>query len=212
VTKKPFPLFWAVVTLAITSIGLVWGGRNTYVSLRNPSPVQMTCGEFIDKRPDVQWVQLRECDADLQHIDVETTESRPGHAARPTTIYIPLRSRGAFHGSATLLLASDKSSLIALGEIGASNRSHAELEGIIEGTVELAIDRSARDRELLQRLDLNLRDDFLIVDHNTRPRARWLAIGVLGIGVIGLTIMARWLIRRRQHRSPVLARAVVTHE
>jgi hypothetical protein len=212
VTKKPFPLFWAVVTLTFTLIGLVWGGRNTYLSLRNRNPVRMTCADFVDYRPNLEWVQLSECEADLQHIDVETTEARPGYPRRPTTVYIPLRSRGAVEGRVFLLLASDDSSLLSLGDMSAARRQAPVLKGTIEGTIELSIDRSNRDRELLHNLDLNLGAEFVILDHGSKPLPLWLAVAALATGVFGLTTMGRWLYRRRKHRTPALARAVVTHE
>lgn len=185
------------LTLVITIAGLVWGGRNTYISGRNRAPVELTCAEFLAHRPDAEWLILRDCEADWDNIGIEgQSDTRSGKVSSATAVYIPLRPIGApSRQPATLVLVSETTRFLQLGsgfpsqqvvdEIG------AELSRPLEGIVELAVDRSERRKERLRRLELLIVDDFVTFDHGARPRPLWLALGALGCGLGGLGLIIR---------------------
>lgn len=209
-------LFLVPLTLVITIAGLIWGGRNTYVSARNRAPVELTCAEFLAQRPDAQWLILRDCEADWDHIGIEgrSDSTQSGKVSSPTAIYIPLRPLGASRAkAATLVLHSESALFLELGrgvpsqqvvdEIG------AELSGRLEGVVELAVDRSERRKERLRRLDLLIAEDFVTFDHGARPRPLWLALGALACGLGGLGLIVRRVRRWLRGGRVTLPRATV---
>lgn len=204
------------LTLVITIVGLVWGGRNTYISVHNRTPLALTCAEYLAKRPVSRWLVLRECDADWDHIAIEgrVSTTSPGTVTSATAVYIPLRPAGTSRTEpATLVLHADSGLFLELG--GAFPREQVvdaigvELQRPLEGVVELAIDRSERRKERLRRLDLRVVDEFVTFDHGARPRPLWLALGALAVGLGGLGRIV-WRVRRwRRSGPPTLPRATV---
>ncbi|MBA3392540.1 MAG: hypothetical protein H0T89_07850 [Deltaproteobacteria bacterium] len=206
-------------TVGITLFGLIWGGRNSYVSIRNRAPVELTCAAYLQRRPDAEWLRLTECRADLGRIGTEFTTRRrttaTGSIKDPTAVYIRLRGEGDRGEPATILLRGDDPAMLELASAPANSRIAneivAELAGPIEGIVELAIDRSARQKSAIRDLQLNLAEDFVILDRGKRPRPLALSLGVLVLGLGGLTVIVQ-RIRRRWKRRPVpLAKATIVN-
>ena len=210
---QQYPLSTTVAVAVITLAGLWWGGRNSYISLRNRAPVELTCAEFFEHRPDADWLRLTDCDVDLDHLDVEVV-TRRNAAPTATTIYIPLRPSAEPLRKAALLLASSQDNLLRLGEIPKEYRRNAAhaLTGPIEGILELPSDRRADDREMLQHLHLDLSPDFAVLDYDARPRPLWIALGVLAVGLGGLSLLVFWFRQHRRNRPQGLARAVIKAE
>lgn len=192
------------LTLAITIAGLVWGGRNTYIAIRNRAPLELTCAEYLAERPDAEWLILRDCEADWDHIAIEGRSSTTSSAklASATAVYIPLRPAGVSRAQpATLVLHADSGLFLELGGGFPSQQVvdaiGGELARPLEGVVELALDRSERRKEKLRQLDLRVVDEFVTFDHGARPRPLWIALGALafGLGGLGLIIrrVRRWL-------------------
>lgn len=204
------------LTLVLTIAGLVWGGRNTYVSVRNRAPVELTCADFLAQRPDVEWLILRDCEADWDHIGIEgqTDTPRSDKVSSPTAIYIPLRPIGASRvKAATLVLHSESARFLELGRRFPSQQVvdeiGVELSGPLEGVVELAVDRSERRKERLRRLELLIADDFVTFDYGARPRPLWLALGALACGLGGLGLIVRRVRRWLRNGRAKLPRATV---
>ena len=202
--------------VVVTVAGMVWGGRNTYVSLLNRAPVELTCAEYLAARPAARWLVLRDCEADLDHIGVEGRTSTADSTAlmTATAVYIPLRPAGASRAvPATLVLHADEGLLLQLGDRYPSpedvDKAAAALALPLEGIVELALDRSERRKAKLRQLELRVADEFVTFDHGARPRPLWLALGALAVGLGGL---ARLIVRVRRwlrRGPPALPQATV---
>ena len=195
-----FPL-----AIAVAAGGLLWGGKNSYVSLRNRAPVELTCEQYAAHPPDTQWLRLRGCTLDLDHMGVETT------GTRATAVYIPLRSG---LGSAKLILAADHGSLLALGDRrrdapGLELWYAAAQQNGIEGLVELSVDRSARKKKEMQEIGLDA-EGSAILDEGARPRPLALALGafVLGLGAVGY--LGHRVRRSRRGRVEIPRATIVT--
>ena len=212
------------LTIVVTAVGLLWGGHATYVAIRNPEAVELTCAEYLHHPPDAEWLRLRHCAADFNNMGVEAQESKRNEADHdPTAVYIPLRPEGVASGSARLVVRSEDAGLRRLvsrsygaeregrdpsPEDARADEAATSLEDSVEGVVELAVDRSAQKKAELRRLGIRLANDFAIIAHGERPRPLWLAAGVFAIGLGGLGLIVRRIRRRRRHQTS-LARATV---
>lgn len=174
----------------------------------------MTCADFLAHPPDFDWVRLEGCAAASDHLGIETfqPENAPaGSYSNVTAIYVPLSVAGQPYNDErnALVLRVDHGPILRLGSRSATdaeiNAADEVLAAPIEGLVERSLDRSARDREKIRTLGMYLSDDFLIVDHDARPRPLWLGLGSLGVGLGAFA----WLSRKwRRRRRPVdLAKA-----
>lgn len=201
--------------VVVAAVGIAWGARATYRTVTNGSPVTMSCAEFLADSAKADWVRLEGCEAASGRIGIET--SRRANAPSGTTgdlkaVYLPLSVAGKpRYERVTLVLRADHGPLLRLGARMPSDReaeaARDELARPIEGLVERSLDRSARDRDKLRELGLNLADDFIIIDYEARPRPLWLGLGILGAGLGALALLVRrW---RRRVRPATLARAKV---
>lgn len=210
---KPRDFIVVPLTLAVAGGGLFWGGRNTYRTLRNWSPAELTCADYLAHPPAKDWVRLTGCEPDSDRLGIETLH-RDGAGGAPTTteqtgIYIPLRATGIDSGRVKLVLFADHGRLLALADKLASDAqvqaALAAFDHPIEGMRQDALDMSHRDREELQTLHMHLADDFAVIALDARPRPLWLSAGVLGLGLAASGLIVR---RRRRRKKPVdLARA-----
>jgi hypothetical protein len=205
------------LTLAVTVVGLLWGGRNTYVSLRNRAPHELTCAEMIARPPDSEWVRLRDCVPDFDHMGVETQTRKDGTMGRVTSVFIPLHAVGVpAMGDNKLVVAITEGAMLDLGERFAREATFEyateQLTQPFEGMVELGVDRSERVRTELRGLGMELGKDFFIVDRDARPRPLWLSLGVLAVGSAGLWLIGRRLRRWLRNGPEPLAKATIVRE
>lgn len=212
------PRDWLLVPflVAVAAVGIAWGGRATYRTIRNWEPAHMTCAEFLAHPSEADWVRLEGCAVGSGRIGIETSRraNQPEGAYETiTAVYLPLRVVGEPRprDGATLVLRSDHGPILRLGSRLPTEReeddARAELARPIEGLVERSLDRSARDRDKLRDLGLNLAEDFIIIDYQARPRPLALGLAILGLGLGALALLVRkW---RRRPRRPTLARATL---
>jgi hypothetical protein len=205
---KPRDFVVVPLTLAVAGGGLFWGGRNTYRTLRNWSPEEISCADYIAHPPAKDWVRLTGCQPDSDRLGIETLH-REGTGGAPATseqtgIYIPLAATGIDNGRVKIVLFVDHGRLLALADKLATDAQVQEAFGAfahpIEGMRQDALDMSRRDREDLQGLHMHLADDFAVIALDARPRPLWLGAGALalGLGASGLIIR-----RRRRREKPV---------
>lgn len=207
------------LTLAVTVFGLLWGGRNAYVSIRNHSPLELTCADMIENPPDAEWVRLRDCEPDFEHMGVETKGRKGSDFVDVTSVFIPLHAAGAsWTRQNKLVVVISDGPLLELGRkrIPDEEATYAyateQLTQPIEGMIELSVDRSHRERTELRGLGMRLAEDFSIIDRHARPRPLWLSLGVLAIGVVGLSLIGRRLRRWLRNGPEPLAKATVVRE
>ena len=198
---------WLLVPLyaVVAVIGIGWGGRNTVRSLRNLSPLEITCEDYVAQRPSADWVRLTNCAA-RERIGIESRYPKYSMGEKVEAVYIPLRpASGDPNQKIVIVLHADTEPLLSLGDSrGASDAASQQagelLAGPIEGLVERAVDRSERKREDLRAMGLGLANDFVVVSYGSRPRPLWLGLPILGIGLGALSMLVR---KWRRRRKPV---------
>ena len=195
--------------------GTLWGGQNTYVSLWNRSPVEISCADYLRSRPDAKWLRLTHCVPDFERVGVEssthTTANGQNGIATTTAVYVPLRAENGSRRT-QILLFSDDDDMLSLGSRIAptvGNQVVRELSTSVEGLVESALDVSRRRREEIADLHLGLGNDFVIFDRGARPRPLWFALGELWLGVAALTLLVRRYRRWSRGTGPSLPRATL---
>jgi hypothetical protein len=207
---------WLLVPLytVVAGGGLFWGVRNTLRTLHNLSPVELGCAEFIAHPPEADWVRLDDCELDLSHVSTLTFKPRAQRSSilddLPTEVDLRARPAGTRQRYA-VVISADHGVLLDYGAQPAGMRNPERVlawlaQVPIEGMVERRIDRNAADRRDL-RDAMSLPDQFAIVDWEARPRPLWLALPVLGLGLIALAMLVRWW--RQVRRGVVLAKATI---
>lgn len=205
---RPRDFFVVPLTLAVAGAGLFWGGRNTYRTLRNWSPAEMSCAEYIAHPPAKDWVRLTSCEPASEQLGVQTLQhDRVGgpSSTKQTGVFIPLRPAGIDAGRVEVVLFADHGRLLSLTDLYASEAQLQEAADVfaqpLEGMRRDALDMSRRDREDLKTLPMHLADDFAVIELDARPRPLWLSAGVLAIG---LGASGRIVRRRRRRKKPVV--------
>jgi len=213
---KPKDFFLVPLTLAVAGGGLFWGGRNTYRTLRNWSPEEISCADYIAHPPAKDWVRLTSCEPDSDRLGVETLDRDNGRGARTTEqtgLYIPLAPAGGDAGRVKIVLFVDHGRLLWIGDKDATDAQVQQAVETfahpIEGMRQDALDMSHRDREDLETLHMHLADGFAVIALDSRPRPLWLSAGalLLGIGASGMIVRRR---RRRAKAIEIAKARVVT--
>ena len=168
----------------LAGIACLWGGGQAlYTLITNPDPLQMTCAEYIEKRPEGKWLQLTECSLYVE--DSMYTGSTMHYGP-----YVPVRAKGSTGEEPIVIVLDTKDSQILslLGEAReaahegdeaiikymADNLELFHQERIIEGTVQLNIVNMESDDDDKQVLiDLydkkNISEDFVIIKDGEKP-------------------------------------------
>ena len=186
-----------LVLIALTGVALYWGGQNFFTGLSERSPLEITCGDYLAHHPDNRWLKLTQCEPDLDNMAIEEKDGKV------TAAYIPLRAKGTTVGKTEIVLRrtdDDMTKLAKLDTLGpgdeaTAKRVIAELEGANEGLVQFGIDLSDKDKKELERLNLGLAADFIIVENGKEPR---LLIGglVFALGLGGLAFFLRGVYKK----------------
>lgn len=211
---RPRDILLVPLTVIVSGVCLVWGGYATYVAVRNWSPTELTCAEFVAHRPDARWVRLTACEPDFERMAVETVQRNHVSTNEVSAVYVPLYARDTDkHGRAALVLAGDDAEMRALGDRYAASTAFdvvaRELDGPIEGLAHSVLSMSATRRQDLRDLHLGLADDFVVIERGARPRPLWLALGVLAVGIAGAARLQRRRVRARRNRPAPLPPATV---
>ena len=211
---KPRDFIFVPLTLAVAGGGLFWGGRNTYRTLHDWSPEELSCADYLAHPPAKDWVRLTGCVPDSDQLGIETLDHDNGRGLRSTEqtgVYVPLRPAGAEPGRVKLVLFADHGKLLWIADRLATDAQVQEAADVfahpLEGMRQDSLDMSHRDREDLATLHMHLADDFAVIALDARPRPLGLSGGVLGLGRGACGLLAR---RRRRRQKPVeLAKARV---
>ena len=166
----------------IIALGLLLGGgQMLYTGLVNRNPVEMTCAEYLEKRPAGKWVKLKDCE--LSHLE-RLAPTRFGRTTN-TEVFIPVRPVGAASDAKiSILLASkrqedldfskgvesasgnEKTAIAFLLENIAKAKEQRDIEGVVRHGLDASSDKEVRK---FKQASSDLADDFLIIDDGKRP-------------------------------------------
>ena len=187
--------------LAVTVAGLLWGGQSTFISVRNRAPVELTCAEFEQHRPDAEWLRLSHCEVGFDSISFESFQTARDRdllgTREPSVMFMPMRS-SIDTPRPSLLLDSDDDDLLAVAKStdlqptppAVIARVRARFAAPLEGLVRRGITNGAKRRAEVRELHVSLSDDFAMFELGAKPRPLWLSLGalVLGLGALSLLL------------------------
>lgn len=191
----------------IIALGLLLGGGQLlYTAVVNRSAVEMTCAEYLEKKPTGKWVKLKDCE--LSRVE-EIMPTRFGKVTNDE-VFIPVRPVGAPHDSkVSILLASkrpedlefargadaanvdEKSAAAFVLENLAKAKERRDIEGIVRHGLDAASDKEIRK---FKKTSSDLADDFVIIDDGKRPdwlQGLWLLIAGFFFVALRLFLEAR---------------------
>lgn len=79
----------AIILILLCVLAVAWGAQNVYLGVRDRDLVEMSCADYVAKRPASRWVKLVDCEPDLSR-----TLERTDHG-KLDAVFVPLRARGA---------------------------------------------------------------------------------------------------------------------
>lgn len=192
---------------------LITGGQGAYVALKNPEPLEITVADYCAKKPNAEWMRLR--DAEVRLVEA-------GYKARLGSIsevFIPVRPEGeSANVPIHILLSTEDPAVLAalkkLSQPGGTMKKKVDaasrqadqlfLRQDITGLTRYGIFYDVFMRARLARLGMNLADDFVILNDGAAPDL-WLNLGMVGAGLLIWLFMlfstlseALWRWRRRR--------------
>ena len=188
------------------------GGRGVYNALTLGEQVEMTCAEFIDKRPRNRWVKLTQ--AELVY---DRVLGKASFGKLVTEILIPVTPKGAPRGEKTsIFLVSDKTDGVELeadGDLSTTQIKHVKrlterlnTSDFIEGIVCIGLeDNDAVRRKILKQMD-NVTTDFVMIEAGEKPTIMG-ALGKFGYAALLMFLggcsglMADWLNKKTKLAS-----------
>lgn len=174
-------------------IALLWGGcQGVYTALKNRQPLEITVSDYIAKKPNAEWVTLK--DAQLNLLEAAHKE----RLGKISEIFIPVRPKGeSTDGPVHILLSTKDDAIVAALEdlnkssgtmkeaLNAASR-HADklfMQKDVSGLIRFGIDSDDKTRSKLAKLDMKLAPDFVIMNDGAAPSLLG-SISMLGIGVV----------------------------
>ncbi|WP_397383209.1 hypothetical protein [Prosthecobacter sp.] len=174
-------------------IALLWGGgQGVYTALKNRQPLQITVSDYIAKKPNAEWVTLK--DAQLNLLEAAHKE----RLGKISEIFIPVRPKGeSTDGPVHILLSTKDDTIVAALEdlnkssgtmkeaLNAASR-HADklfMQKDVSGLIRFGIDSDDKTRAKLAKLDMKLAPDFVIMNDGAAPSLLG-SMSMLGIGVL----------------------------
>lgn len=174
-------------------IALLWGGgQGVYTALKNRQPLEITVSDYIAKKPNAEWVTLKE--AQLNLLEAAHKE----RLGKISEIFIPVRPKGESTGALVHILLStkDKDIVAALEDLDNSGGTmkeamnaasrHADklfMQKDVSGLIRFGIDSDDKTRNKLAKLDMKLTADFVIMNDGAAP-SLFGSIAMLGIGLL----------------------------
>jgi hypothetical protein len=194
-----------VGVLALVSAG--WGVQKIYVAIRESHQVTLSCADYVTKRPDARWLKLTDCEYDFDHLAYMANSS----GGKYTAVYFPLRPAGEEGGATHIVVKRDDAAMLDVvyafehGNENPPGRDPvlATLMKPVEGLVQYGLDLDDKDKRELEKLDLGLANDFVLIDNDSKPNIR-LGIFLLVLGLVTLSGLAVFAVttRRDSKRPP----------
>jgi hypothetical protein len=177
----------------LIAIALLWGGgQGVYTALKNRQPLEITVTDYIAKKPNAEWVTLK--DAQLNLLEAAHKE----RLGKISEIFIPVRPKGeSTDGPVHILLSTKDDAIVAALEdlnkssgnmkeaLNAASR-HADklfMQKDVSGLIRFGIDSDDKTRAKLAKLDMKLAPDFVIMNDGAAP-SLFGSMSMLGIGVL----------------------------
>lgn len=177
----------------LIAIALLWGGaQGIYTALKNRAPLEITAAEYLEIRPDAEWVVLKE--AQLNLLEAAQRE----RLGKITEVFIPVRAaddagKGAVH---VLMSTKNQEIMDALEDLGKSGGTtkdaleaasrHADklfMRRDVTGLIQFGIDSDTKTRSKLAGLNMNLAKDFVILEEGKAPELG-LSLVLLALGAV----------------------------
>lgn len=185
--------------------GTVLAGPGLWQWVRNPAPVEMAFGDYLDRPSKPDWVVLRGVFVD-NLAKVETQLESKRHGAQPSYSYLPLRlgpddprpvkvflrPTHYVSGARVAVLAREGEAGLALSERAAAMPKEAlqEVHALRLTGVEAGDDVRAA---LRAGSYLPTDPDLIVLDQNERPGGGFTAIAAAMLGAISLGFAATFL-------------------
>ncbi len=192
---------------------LIVGGQGVYVALKNPEPLEITMADYIARKPNAEWMTLKEAQVSL----VEAAYK--AHLGRVSEVFIPVRPIGESMDAPVHILLSTENKSVAAALKGLS-RSGAPMTKKVDAAAQQAdklfmrqditgLTRYGIFYDLLMRfriamLNMNLAEDFVILNDGEAPNLL-VSLSMLGGGLLIWLLMlynamsnALWRWRRRR--------------
>ena len=183
---------------------MLGGGQALYTATLNRNPIEMTCADYLTKRPEGKWVKLKDCVLyRVQGADRRFFEKPMGE------VFIPVRPVGASHESVIkILLASKRQEEIefhqAADAAGDDPRKQADFvakhlgqfmeKREIEGTIRHGLDDPYDIKREFEKTGGNLTPDCIVIDEGKHPsflNATGLIVAALVFGILRLILESR---------------------
>lgn len=171
---------------------LLVGCQGVYVALKNPEPLEMTVADYIAKKPNAEWMTLRDSQVSL----VEAAyKARLGKISE---IFIPVRPHGeSMDAPIHILFSTDDPGMVAAlkklsqsggpmqKKIDAASRQADRLfmRQDITGLTRYGMFFDFLTRLRLANLNMNLAKDFVIVNDGEAPNLL-LSLSMVGGGLL----------------------------
>lgn len=201
--RKPFPApartgFISLGCIApIAILAFLWlGGQGIYTALKNREPLRMSTAEYLEKKPSAEWVSLTGSQFNLTNSAYITSKT----SGEVTEVYFAVEALGSRDDKpAHILLASKKREMIDL--MTSTNNKVAAVKSPdqmspevlnslfptqeeVSGLVRFGITGDSKTREKIEKLELALTPDFIIIEDGEKPNLL-LSIFFLVLGIAG---------------------------
>jgi hypothetical protein len=196
---------------------LIGGGQAFYTAVTNRKPVEMTCAEYLEKKPEGKWLKLKDCELDNFAV---VTRSHYG-SIDYDEVYIPLRPVGAPEGTKVhILLASKKPEDLEFAKqanaVEAGDRTRAEAfvkahrdrileHRDVEGLIRHGLDDNEKDRKMFSKAADELASDYVLLNEGEHPNMVQ-GVNLLAAG-IAFVILRFTLVSWREKKAAKAAAA-----
>lgn len=166
-------MWWVLAILGL--LASYFAVRTVSVVVRNPSPTEMTCAQYIEEQPSAEWLRLQDCYPLMDEIVYMTGK----YSNSVSDVYVPYGPAGG--GKIAVVVQTNDELWIALAEMEESP-SERELNFAAQPTtIEGMLDyQSSEDDELEEIRELIGRNEVPLLKQGESP-SWWLAMYQFGL-------------------------------
>ena len=198
---------WTTLLAAglVAAFVTTWGTGHLVLAWREREPLEITCADYIAKRPTERWLRLTHCAADADHLGVLVKKG--GGSSTISKVYVPLRPEDT-NANAHLVVARDDDAIRAIAGHRESTQASAATEARVAASLAEPTEGLVRDAASAERTDLpehvnGLADDFVVIERGDHPTIGFAILATV-VGLIGLIVTTGMVIaRRKKPRVPM---------